>query len=118
MSTQYLGQWGEDLAARHLCACGDTIVARNYRHHHAEIDLIVRRYGCLVFVEVRTRKGAILIDPLSRVTKGKQRQRSRAAIFCACVQQIDEAVRCDSGGIAGVGTAGAIDHVQDAFLFF
>jgi putative endonuclease len=118
MSTQYLGQWGEDLAARHLCACGYTVVARNYRHHHAEIDLIVRGYGCLVFVEVRTRKGAILIDPLSSVTKVKQRHIIRAANFYACLHQIDEVLRFDIVGISLVGTSVAIDHVEDAFLFF
>jgi len=118
MSTQYLGQWGEDLAARHLCACGYTLVARNFRHQHAEIDLIVRGFGWLVFVEVRTRKGSILIDPLSSVTKIKQRHLIRAANFYACSQKIDEDLRFDIVGISLVGTSVAIDHVQDAFLFF
>ena len=118
MSTQYLGHWGEDLAARHLCACGYTLVTRNFRHQHAEIDLIVRGFGWLVFVEVRTRKGNILIDPLSSVTKMKQRHLIRAANFYACSHKIDEDLRFDIVGISLVGTSVAIDHVQDAFLFF
>lgn len=118
MSTQYLGQWGEDLAARHLCACGYTIVARNYRHQRAEIDLIVRGNGCVVFVEVRTRKGTILIDPLSSVTKDKQRHIIRAAHYYTCLNKIDDALRFDIVAISMLGTSIAIEHVEDAFLFF
>ena len=54
-----LGQAGERLAADHLCAKGYRIVERNRRTATGEIDLIVTAPdGTLVFVEVRTRRGA------------------------------------------------------------
>jgi putative endonuclease len=50
-----LGRYGEGLALGHLRARGFTLLARNYRTHHGEIDLIVFDGCTLVFVEVKTR---------------------------------------------------------------
>lgn len=55
---QRLGEFGERAAARHLEAAGMVIVARNVRIERNEVDLIARDGGMLVFVEVRTRRGA------------------------------------------------------------
>lgn len=54
---QYIGHWGETVAAYYLEARGYQVVARNVRTPHGEIDLIVRfqQTGTLVFVEVKTR---------------------------------------------------------------
>jgi putative endonuclease len=51
-----VGRLGERFALEHLQACGFTIVARNYRTHHGEIDLIVFDGCTLAFVEVKTRQ--------------------------------------------------------------
>ena len=118
MSTQYLGQWGEDLAATHLMDHGYVVLQRNYRYDHAEIDLIVQGFGYLVFVEVRTRKGVVLIDPLSSVDKKKQRHLIRAANYYALTHLIDEALRFDVIAISLQGTSVHLEHIEDAFLFF
>jgi putative endonuclease len=118
MSTQYLGKWGEDLAATHLINHGYVVIQRNYRYDHAEIDLIVQGFGYLVFVEVRTRKGAVLIDPLSSVDKKKQRHLIRAANYYALTHHIDEALRFDVISISLLGTSVRLEHIEDAFLFF
>ncbi len=52
-----LGRAGEDLAVRTLTERGYTIVARNWRCPVGELDVIARDGECLVFVEVRTRRG-------------------------------------------------------------
>jgi putative endonuclease len=52
---QTLGVWGESIAAQYLIDHGYEILARNQRVSHAEIDLIARFDGILVFVEVKTR---------------------------------------------------------------
>ena len=49
------GMKGEKLAADYLQSKGYEIVTRNYRCSLGEIDLIARREGMLVFVEVRSR---------------------------------------------------------------
>jgi putative endonuclease len=51
-----LGRVGEDLAARHLGRLGFSILARNVRTRHGEIDLIAFNGSTLVFVEVKTRR--------------------------------------------------------------
>src|SRR6188768_3081132 len=50
-----IGQEGERLAAEFLIRKGFEIVVKNYRHRHAEIDLIVKRDNWLIFVEVKAR---------------------------------------------------------------
>ncbi len=51
-----LGQLGEDLATAHFQRLGYSVLARNVRTRHGEIDLIVLGRGTLVFVEVKTRR--------------------------------------------------------------
>ncbi len=50
------GRAAEALAALHLRAHGLTIVERNVRSRHGEIDLVARDGATLVFVEVRLRR--------------------------------------------------------------
>lgn len=52
------GNQGETLAARYLKEKGYEILARNYRHGKAEIDLIVQKDNWVLFVEVKTRKSS------------------------------------------------------------
>ncbi|MHA7131955.1 YraN family protein [Algoriphagus namhaensis] len=51
------GKRGEELAAEWLVSKGYQIENRNYRHKHAEIDLICTHQGLLIFVEVKYRSG-------------------------------------------------------------
>ncbi len=51
-----LGRRGEQLAATHLCSLGFSVLARNVRTRHGEIDLIAFDGRTLVFAEVKTRR--------------------------------------------------------------
>lgn len=51
----FLGSYGEKLAANYLRRRGYTVMERNYRAGHKEIDLIVKRFRTITFVEVKTR---------------------------------------------------------------
>jgi putative endonuclease len=53
-----LGRLGEEEAAEHLQRLGFTIVERNVRTRHGEIDLIAFDGTTLVFTEVKTRSVA------------------------------------------------------------
>jgi putative endonuclease len=55
-SRRTLGACGEILAARWLHRRGYSVLARNVRTRHGEIDLIARDGRTLVFVEVKTRR--------------------------------------------------------------
>jgi putative endonuclease len=69
---QSLGIWGEGLAANYLEDLGYTIIARNIRTPHGEIDLIVRQGNLIVFIEVKTRSSSSLGPPEVSVTPRKQ----------------------------------------------
>jgi putative endonuclease len=53
-----LGDFGEQAAAAHLLKQGYTLLARKWRSAGGELDLVMRDGAELVFVEVRTRRGA------------------------------------------------------------
>jgi len=77
---EWLGQYGECVAADWLRAEGCRILARNFRGPRGgEVDLIVRDGRLLVFVEVKTRSANTRIRPLDAVDRPKQRLIERGA---------------------------------------
>lgn len=85
-STKAVGDSAEDRALRFLQQQGLQLVCRNYRlaagprQPGAEIDLILQHSdGTLVFVEVRTRRGAGHGGAAASVLPAKQRRIVRAA---------------------------------------
>lgn len=87
LTTRAKGQEGEERALRHLQAQGLALIERNYRvgggprRPAGEIDLVMRdaRDGCLVFVEVRMRRGGAHGGAAATVSQAKQRRLIRAA---------------------------------------
>ena len=69
-----LGQWGEGHARRYLEAKGYTVAATNYRCRWGEVDIVARHGEELVFIEVRTRRGAAFGTPEESVTPAKSRR--------------------------------------------
>jgi len=74
-----LGQRGEDLAAAHLEEQGYVVCERNWRCQAGEIDIVAEDGGCLVFVEVRTRRGREYGSPEESVTPAKQARLAEVA---------------------------------------
>ena len=78
-----LGRLGEDLAAGHLERLGYSVLARNVRTRHGEIDMIAFDGSVLAFTEVKTRRANAATmprdsheQPLARL-RGRQRARLR-----------------------------------------
>jgi putative endonuclease len=69
-----LGQWGEDLAVRHLERQGLEVLDRNWRCREGELDIVARDGGCLVFVEVKARSGTGYGEPAEAVSLRKARR--------------------------------------------
>jgi putative endonuclease len=67
-----LGQFGENLAADYLERRGYVIRQRNYRCPVGEMDIVAEDGACLVFVEVRTRRGREYGTPEESITAAKQ----------------------------------------------
>ena len=111
------GRWGEALAATFLMEKGYEIIERNWRYSRAEVDLIARDQGTLIFVEVKLRKNADFGSPASFVGQKKQRLLTdAAAVFCEKNQHEGE-IRFDVIGIIGApGQAYQIEHLRDAFF--
>lgn len=66
------GSDGENMAVEYLLGKGYEIIERNYRHSHAEIDIIVKKNNWLVFVEVKTRSGSSYGFPEEFVDRRKE----------------------------------------------
>ena len=72
--SQHLGNFGERTAAAHLQAKGYRILGRKFRAADCEIDLIAVDHDALVFVEVRTRRGAYPGMAALSITRTKARK--------------------------------------------
>lgn len=66
-----LGKFGEDLASVFLIRKGFTILDRNWRFSHAEIDIIAKYLDTLVFIEVKTRSSAEFGSPEEFISNKK-----------------------------------------------
>lgn len=111
-----LGQLGEALAAAHLERNGWTVVGRNVRLGHREIDLIVRRADIVAFVEVKTRTGHEFGHPLESITRRKRSEIERVARAWITRHGLpDDSYRFDAIAILWHPDKPSIDHVEDAW---
>ena len=74
-----VGAYGERLAARYLTEVGMTILDRNWRCDQGEIDIVAMDDGCLVIVEVKTRRSLSFGSPVEAVTAVKAARLRRLA---------------------------------------
>lgn len=72
MNTTQNGALGEQAACNYLTDKKYRIIARNYRKHCGEIDIIALDGKTLVFVEVKKRASNAFGGPLAAVTVSKQ----------------------------------------------
>ena len=68
-----LGREGEDEALLYLTQKGYTLLARNWRIGHLEIDIVAEWFGEIVFVEVKTRRDEHFAPAAEAVTLHKKR---------------------------------------------
>ena len=76
---QSLGRKGEELTCEFLRKKGHTILERNWRSGHLEIDIISFNEEGIHFVEVKTRRKNIQAPPQENVGSIKQNRVVRAA---------------------------------------
>lgn len=75
-----LGKAGEDIAFKKLKKLGYKCIERNYRCTLGEIDIIARHGDCLVFIEIKTRKGRNTGYAKEAVNYRKIKQISKTAL--------------------------------------
>ena len=77
--TGALGKHGEDDVCSYLMAHGHTVLERNWRYGHLEIDIISLSGDGIHFVEVKSRTAPVQGEPQEAVTAAKQRHVAAAA---------------------------------------
>jgi len=111
-----IGKLGENLAANFLEKKGYTIVERNYRFSHGEIDIIAEKDGMLIFTEVKTKKFGDFGDPINWIKRGKQLQIGRVARGYLYEKNItDRDCRFDVILVTWEDGLWKIDHLENAF---
>ena len=111
-----LGKLGEEIAAQFLLKKGYTILDRNWRNHHKEVDIVALDGKMLVIVEVKTRKSDEFGAPELAVNKRKQRLLISAANAYIYSHPLDLEVRFDIISIYFNDGNPVIEHIEDAFL--
>lgn len=74
MNKGNIGSWGEEIACNYIMKKGMTVISRNYRSKFGEIDIIAKDGGCIVFIEVKTRKNNLYGNASEYVTRKKQKK--------------------------------------------
>jgi putative endonuclease len=111
-----LGDRGEDLAAAALKKQGYQILERNFNTPMGEIDLVARHQGCLVFIEVKTRKSLRFGPPEEAVTAAKQRRLQRLAEYYMKDKRLKEQpLRFDVVAVTFLQDAPRVEIIAGAF---
>ncbi|MDT8317688.1 MAG: YraN family protein [bacterium] len=111
-----LGKRGEEFAADFLIKKGYKIKERNYKSALGEIDIIALNGTTIVFIEVKTRTSLIFGRPFEAVTKKKQRQISKTALYYMSTKKIGEtAARFDIVSVISKGEKMEAELIENAF---
>lgn len=114
---QDTGRRGEAIARQHLLDLGYEIEAVNYRYRRVELDIVAREGDCLVFVEVKTRRGLAYGHPSGAVSAAKEARISRAAKAYMYETGHDWEVRFDIISILlHQDGSHTLEHLRDAFF--
>jgi putative endonuclease len=111
-----LGRHAERLAAAHLENLGWTVVTRNYRLGHKEIDLVARRHGVVAFIEVKARTSPDYGHPLAAINGSKRLEiQTVARAWIARHGRAGEVYRFDAVAVHCHECPVRIEHVPDAW---
>lgn len=111
---------GENAACDHLRKKGYEIIERNFRKKYCEIDVIARKGGVLVFIEVKTRSNSNFGTPFEAISKGKLQKIISAAKYYKYVLHPDspDDLRIDAIGVlVRNGKIESIEHLVNVSSF-
>ena len=127
MKTTEIGAIGEALAAEYLKNKGFSIVARNFRTRHLEMDLICENETHLLFVEVKTRTHTGVVSkygiPATAVDAKKRQHLTDAAMDYLRMNPTSKKPRIDvlevylnrKGALVTLSPRG-IKHIENALI--
>lgn len=110
-----LGIKGEEAAVEFLLHKGYKIVAKNFKSHFGEVDIIALDGKTLVFVEVKTRSNDSFGLPHESVIQRKMRHIIRTAQYYLSRLKEVPLARFDVISIQEIDGKPNIEHIKDAF---
>lgn len=116
MNKRTVGTKYEEMAAEYLKSRGYDILERNHRNPMGELDIIARKDGVTVYVEIKFRQDESCGDPLEAVDVWKRRRISRAAGWHYARNGARENAPCRFD-VIGINGDGRIRHIENAFEF-
>ncbi|MBO5927577.1 MAG: YraN family protein [Clostridia bacterium] len=109
---KFLGRVGENKAAEYLIKLGYRVIAKNFKTHLGEIDIVVLDGETVVFVEVKTRSTDAFGLPSEAVNfKKREKYFKVSEQFLIKNKLLEKQVRFDVVEIQN----GEINHIKDAF---
>ena len=112
-----LGAWGEQLAVDYLLRKGYTIMERDWKSGHRDIDIIAKNGDVVVFVEVKTRRNRVFGEPEEAIDFHKLQNLQQAINHYVKYKHIRQPIRFDIVSIVGtIGNTPDIRHIQDVTL--
>jgi putative endonuclease len=114
-----LGTWGEEVAAQYLTKKGYTIVERDWKSGHRDIDIIALKDDIVVFVEVKTRRNNYFGEPEDAVDFMKLRNLRTAINHYIRYKNIGQEIRFDVVSVIGTPEEGTpeINHFEDIPMY-
>jgi len=110
-----LGKWGEQVAYEYLLVQGYTMVERDTRQGHFEIDLIATKGNRIIFIEVKTRSD-LKVDPVQSINSRKIGRICAAANSYVNQHKLPHEVQFDIVIVIGNPDNYTIEHIPDAFI--
>jgi putative endonuclease len=110
-----LGKKGEDIAIEYLLKKGHHIIARNYRHEKAEVDIISSHQATIIFTEVKARSTDRYGYPEEAVNAKKKEKLREAMDHYLTENDIKEESRFDIISIVINKSGTEVHHIEDAF---
>lgn len=110
------GRIGEEIACRYLEGLGYSILERNWRYRHKEVDIIASTGVELVIVEVKTRSAGSLLGAREVVDGDKQRNLIEAADRYVRLHALTLSVRFDIIALdIASDSSYTMEHIPNAF---
>jgi len=104
------GRTGEEIAEKYLQAQGYSMLGRNVKTGRGEVDLIAKKDGVIVFVEVKARTKNDGFAPSDRINPAKVQRLLGAAELWLSKQSEEFPARID---VIGVCEGRVVEHYED-----
>lgn len=111
------GILGEQVVKKYVVNRGMKFILSNYHSRYGEIDIICEDRGCIVFIEVKTRKERSIVGGIEAIDRRKQAKIIKTAYLYIQENNIDLQPRFDVAEVRcnNQGKAVRVNYISNAF---